>query len=250
MRVRATGIIAAGMLAATAEASHADGPLSSIGVWWRDMVDQAASFGAPQSAQSQAATAVRDVVRISSRTSIARLGGQHGFLKDERARIRLPGRLGEAQAALGPLGQSGPLDELERRVNVAASLALPIIEPEVLAAARTLTVSDGLAVVRGDADAATLLLKQCCEIELREALRPNVEAALATSGAFDALPPAAAAAGSGASSRDLREDLADYVLKSTVAAFFVSMAAAEADIRRNPSRYNSESVQRAFAKQS
>ena len=68
---------------------------------------------------------LRQALEIGAGNVTGRLGQEGGFFNDQAVRIPLPGRLGELQTELAKVNLSGPLDDLQTRMNAAASASMP-----------------------------------------------------------------------------------------------------------------------------
>lgn len=201
----------------------------------------------PAHAQAQgAAPAIRNMLVSATRLATERLGRRDGFFGDSLVRIPLPGLLGSAQRRLQPLGLAAPLDDLELRMNRAAEAVMPQARNLVINAIRSMTISDGISILRGPDTAATQYLRGRTETSLTGLLRPPMEDTLAASGAYSALDQAAGLVdrqsgigqlfGRGARSgaRDFRGEVTDFAVEKALDGVFHYVGEEERTLRRNP----------------
>ena len=106
-------------------------------------------------AQFDSSGGIREMLIAATRAATGRLGRTNGFFGDSIVRIPLPGILGSTQRRLQPLGLSGPLDDVELRMNRAAESVMPVARDLVINAVRNLSISDGIGILRGGDTAAT-----------------------------------------------------------------------------------------------
>jgi hypothetical protein len=225
--------------------ARADSPLSALTNFWRVLWSVTPRLEI--SAQSEAAAGIRETLMIAALEAKARLCREGGLSDDPEMHIPLPGRLGESQAALSPLGKAGALDTLDRAMNRAVERTLPELFDALLVASDSLPIADALAIGRSGDAAATAYLKEQTAGTLREALKPSLEVRLEAEGAFDVLLPAAALAGAGPQEATLRRDLVEYVLDAAIESAFRGVAQAETKLRRDPTRHVTPGLRAAFA---
>ena len=85
----------------------------------------ATTGGAGSLSNSQADSGLREALKVASQRTVSRLGKPDGFMKDPTVKIPLPSYLASGRDMLSKAGMSGPLDDLELRMNRAAETAAP-----------------------------------------------------------------------------------------------------------------------------
>jgi len=179
--------------------------------------------------------ALRQALEIGTERVAGQIGVTDGFWKDPRIQIPLPGRLGDAQRQLSGLGLSGPLDDLQLRMNRAAEDAVPAGKAIVIDAVKSITIEDAVGLLQGGDTAATDFLRRRTEAGLRDTFTPYVETALESSGAYQALnsvtsstPVLAIAA------IDYKSDLTNHAVQLGLDGMFDYLALEEKKIREDP----------------
>jgi hypothetical protein len=99
--------------------------------------------------QTEAARGVKEALTLAAQYATDRLGRRDGFFGDNRVRIPLPRTLARAQSSLRPLRLSGPLDDLQLRMNRGAEAAMPEARRLFVNAIRAITVRDAVTIVTG-----------------------------------------------------------------------------------------------------
>ena len=203
--------------------------------------------------RSEADAGLREALSLGVEAAVGDLGRLDGFWGSERFRLPLPGRLGDAQRALGRLGLAGPLDDLQLKLNRAAEDAVPEAKALALDVVRSLTIEDAIGLLRGGDTAATDLLERKTRETLAVRFRPYVESALAESGAVQAADRAfqgssasAALSAMGVTSSSLRNDLADHAVDGTLDALYRRLADEEKAIRDDPARRTTSLLRKVF----
>lgn len=209
----------------------------------------AAALIAPAAGHAQGATpGIRSMLVTATRQATQRLGQRDRFFGDRLVRIPLPGLLNTTQRQLQPLGLSGPLDDLELRMNRAAEAVMPQARDLVINAIRSMSISDGLGILQGGDTAATQYLRSRTEAPLNGLLHPPMESTLAASGAYGALDSAAGLvdrqSGIGqlfgrnrnarSTAQDFRGEVTDFAVEKALDGVFHYVGEEERGIRSNP----------------
>ena len=189
---------------------------------------------------------LKEALTVATDLAGKRLSAKDGFFGDTAIRIPLPGVLGDAQKRLQPFGMSGPLDDLQLKVNRAAEAAAPTAQKLVVDAVKSMTFEDAMGVLRGGDTAATDFLRQKTEANLRKAFRPYFDQALKTSGALTAADAAVAKYGAGLVKTDAKTWLADSATTGALNGLFYYVAREEQAIRRDPVKRTTDILRKVF----
>lgn len=203
----------------------------------------------PQSGPLTAAeidAGLREALTVGTTNVASRLGKTNGYFGDPRIRIPLPKTYREVQKNLAVIGASGPLDEVELRMNRAAEAAVPEARALILGAVRGMTIEDALGILRGGDTAATDFLRARTETQLTAAFTPHVRTALAESGAFTALEQFAGGAGLGGATSSLQADLTSHAVRLGLDGIFLYVAEEEKKIRENPVARTTDLLRKVF----
>jgi hypothetical protein len=190
---------------------------------------------------------LRQALEIGATRVANQIGVTDGYWKDPNIQIPLPGRLGQVQSQLSSVGLSGPLDDLQLRMNRAAEKAVPAGKAIVIDAVKSITIEDAIGLLRGGDTAATDFLRGKTEANLRTTFTPYVESALTSSGAYqtlDNLPssqPLLAVAAT-----DYKSDLTSFAVQYGLNGLFNYLAVEEKKIRDNPVARSTELLRRVF----
>ena len=190
---------------------------------------------------------LRQALEIGTERVAGQIGVTDGYWQDPQIQIPLPGRLGSVQNELAKLGLSGPLDDLQLRMNRAAEDAVPAGKRIVIDAVQSITIEDAVGILRGGDSAATDFLRGRTEENLRGLFTPYVESALEGSGAYRALdsvvssqPLLAVAA------TDYKSDLTTHAVQFGLDGLFTYLAVEEKKIRDNPVARTTELLRKVF----
>ncbi len=189
---------------------------------------------------------LQDALRVATDRVVQRLGRADGFNADPRIRIPLPETLRTVKSALGQVGMSATLDDLELRLNRAAELATSKVKPVFWAAIREMTLEDVRGIYEGPDDAATRYFRHKMSPQLAREMHPIVEQALADVGAVRAYDRTMGRYRALPFVPDVKADLSEYVVERGMDGIFFYIAQEEAAIRRDPAKRTTELLQRVF----
>jgi len=192
---------------------------------------------------------LKDALRVGSDRVVARLGSVDGFNTDPSVHIPLPRQLGTVKSALGKIGLSGSLDDLEVKLNRAAEAATPKARKLFREAIAAMTFDDAKAIYKGPENAATRYFREKMSPSLAREMRPIVRGTLATVGAVQAYEDVMKKYRVIPLVPEVKADLTGYVVEKGMDGIFHYMAKEEAAIRRDPARRTTEILRRVFGAQ-
>ncbi|HHG85180.1 MAG TPA: DUF4197 domain-containing protein [Bacteroidetes bacterium] len=143
-----------------------------------------------------------------------------------------------------PIGQNA-VDGFVLKLNRAAEDATDEAKPIILSAITSMTIVDGLNILKGADDAATQFLRTSTYADLKVAFRPDIEQSLNTVGAQTAYGEIVTIYNT-ISSNPANPDLADYTTGKALDGLFTLIAQEELNIRQNPSARISDILIKVF----
>ena len=217
-----------------------------LGKVFSDALHQRLPGDTRQLSSAEVSDGLKEALSVAAERASSRLGARDGFFEDPEVRIGLPGVLVGVQSRLRPFGMSGPLDDLELRVNRGAEAAMPAAKKLVVDAIRSMTIEDAMSVLRGDDTAATQLLRSKTEVGLKQALSPYVESALSDAGALRAADSVVNRYARGLVDAEPRDIIITHAGDGAVEGFCHYVASEELAIRRDPVKRTSEILRKVF----
>tara|TARA_R110002124_G_scaffold97733_2_gene242775 strand:+ start:1857 stop:2567 length:711 start_codon:yes stop_codon:yes gene_type:complete len=207
--------------------------------------------------QGDARSGIRAALDTAARLATDRLGRTDGFFGDPAVHIPLPRNIASLQTQLRRVGMSGPVDDLELRINRSAEAAMPEAGRIFNDAVQSITVGDAVSIVRGGDTAATDYLRGRSESRLTGLLRPSMEDALTGSGAYravDAVEPQISGGqnllgslfGNRSATGSLRDSVTDHAVSRTIDGVFHYIGQEERAIRQDPVRRGTDILRRVF----
>ena len=207
---------------------------------------QTSGTGKSQLTNLEIGSGLKDALRVGTVNVVNRLGQADGFATDPNVHIPLPKGLKRAQSALGKVGMSSPLDDLEVRLNRAAEAAIPKVKDLFWQAISKMTMDDVTAIYDGPDDAATRYFQGKMTTPLREEMRPVVASSLQEVGAVRAYNDVMEQYRSLPFAPDVQANLTDYVIDKGMDGVFFYLAREEAAIRHDPAKRTTELLKRVF----
>ena len=246
MRAVMTGALALCLLPAACETAGSD-----LGTVLGGVLGDLGTTGTSGSEQGlttlEIDAALRQALEIGTERVAGKIGVTDGYWSDPRIRIPLPGRLGQVQNQLSAVGLSGPLDDLQLRMNRAAEDAVPAGKKIVIDAVESITIEDAVGLLRGGDTAATDFLRGRTETSLRATFKPYVETALESSGAYRALDSVTSSNQLLAiAAVDYKSDLTNHAVQLGLDGLFDYLADEEKKIRDNPVARTTELLRKVF----
>ena len=196
--------------------------------------------------QSDAEKALKEALVIGAKTVGTQLSAENGYFGDKKIKIPLPGQIGKLQKNLAKVGFSGPLDDLQLRVNRAAEAAAPEAANLVVDAVRNITMEDAISLVKGGETSATDFLRLKTETKLEALLRPRLETALEDAGALKVVDDIASKYDLSQYNMDPRKDIVDHSVDKALEGLFFYLAKEEKEIRSNPVKRTSDILRKVF----
>jgi len=126
-----------------------------------------------------AVAGLKDALKVGTDTAVAVLSKSDGFFKDEMVKILLPSEAQKIQNNISKIpGGQAMVDKTILAMNRAAEDASKDAAPIFKNAVTSMTVSDGINIVKGSDNAATMYLKDKTYSQLKDAFTPKIQASL------------------------------------------------------------------------
>ncbi len=189
---------------------------------------------------------LKEALRIGSERVVGQVGAQDGYNADQAIHLPLPETMKSVQKALGAVGMSGMLDDLELKLNRAAEAAAPKAKALFWQAIDEMTLDDVKGIYEGPDDAATRYFQGKMTPPLAEEMRPVVNESLSEVGAIKSYDAVMGQYEAIPFVPDVKADLNDYVVEKGMAGIFHYLAKEEAEIRKNPAKRTTALLQKVF----
>jgi len=170
-----------------------------------------------------------------------------GFNNSKLVRIPFPEEAKKMEEKLRLIGMGNQVDNFETALNRAAEKAAKEAAPIFIIAIKSMTLTDGLNILKGEDDAATKYLNKTTNDSLYKAFKPIVQKAIKSVKVTQYWNPLATRYNKIPLTTKVNPDLEDYTTKKAIEGLFKLLAKEEKEIRNQPSARISDLLKKVFA---
>lgn len=189
---------------------------------------------------------LKEALNHGTNNSTAAVSKADGYLKNPRLFIPWPQEAVDMKNKLVKLGMQKKVDEFETSLNRAAEEAAKTAAPVFLSAIKNMTVSDGMAILKGADTSATHYLKNATSTELYTQYKPIVKDAINKVKVTQYWDPLVKKYNKLPGVKKQNPDLEDYVTKKAMAGLFLLVSDEEAKIRKDPAARVNDILKKVF----
>jgi hypothetical protein len=192
---------------------------------------------------------LKEALSRGTTKSSSQLSAVDGFFKDAAVKILLPPEAAKVEKTLRSAGFGKQVDDAILSLNRAAEDAAKSAAPIFLNAIKSMSVSDGVGILRGPDTAATSYLRKSTTAQLTASFRPVIDASLEKTGAtkywkalfetYNKLPM---------TFNKVNPDLGAYATDKALTGVFYYVAQEEKNIRTNPAAQVDDLLKKVFGK--
>lgn len=190
---------------------------------------------------------LKQALEIGSNNAGSQLSALNGYFGNQLIKIMMPPEVRQVEQTLRSIGMGSEVDKAILAMNRAAEDAAKKAAPIFVDAIRTITINDGLSILRGGNGAATNYLKGRTTQQLTNAFRPVIENSLRKVDAtkywsqvftiYNRLPT---------TRNKVNPDLTGYVTERALNGLFITVEQEENKIRQNPSARVTDLLKKVF----
>ncbi|RYE25766.1 MAG: DUF4197 domain-containing protein [Sphingobacteriales bacterium] len=197
---------------------------------------------------NEAVAALKDALKIGAQNATGKLSSVNGFFGNQLIKIIMPPEAQKVEATLRAAGMGSYVDKAVLAMNRAAEDASGKAVNIFINTITTMSVQDGISVVKGGQGAATNYLKSKTTPQLTEAFRPIIQGSLNKTNAtkywtdvftlYNKLPL----------TQKVNTDLTAYVTERALSGLFVTISDEENKIRNNASSQVTDLLRKVFGR--
>ncbi len=190
---------------------------------------------------------LREALNIGAKNASAKLNVKDGFFGNTLIKILLPPEARKVESTMRQFGMGSLADKVILQMNRAAEDAAGKAVPIFINAITSMSIQDGLSILKGGNGAATNFLKQKTTVALTSAFRPVVQKSLnqlnvdtywnQLFSTYNKLP---------ITRNKINPDLTAYVTERALNGLFVTVAEEENKIRTNPASRVTDILKKVF----
>lgn len=194
------------------------------------------------------ASGLKEALSIGAKNASNKLSLTDGFFKNAAIKILLPKEAQQVEKTLRSIGMGSVVDKAVLSMNRAAEDAAKQAAPIFINAITSITIQDGINILRGGNNAATTYLKGKTTAALTAAFKPVIQKSLNKVGAPNIWKTVFSTYNQ-ISVNKVNPDLTGYVTERALNGLFVTIADEEAKIRTNPAAQVTNLLQKVFGRQ-
>lgn len=214
------------------------------------LLQQARKVVEPQQLNpAEISAGLKEALTLGAEKGCAELAKPNGFFANAARKIAMPPEVKKIESTLRSVGLNQLADAFILSLNRAAEDACQTAAPILVQAIKDMTVTDGLAILRGNEHAATDYLRSKTQESLTQQFKPTIQTSLAKveatkywdqlNKAYQSIP---------FSNKKTNPNLTDYVTEKALQGIFDEIARQEKEIRSNPLARPSALLKRLFNK--
>ncbi len=221
------------------------------------------TLGSTPLTTSEIVAGLKQALQVGTDSSVLRLSKINGYFGDEMVKILLPPEAKTITENLSKFpGGEKLVNEVILRINRAAEDAAKEAGPIFLGSITHMTISDGVAILKGGNTAATDYLKSATSPQLFNLYQPKIKTSLdkkligniSTTESWDKLTTewnkiAGSVVGQVAGLKSVNIQLDSYLTQKALDGLFLKIAEEEIKIRTNPVARVTELLKRVFGAQ-
>lgn len=194
------------------------------------------------------AAGLKDALNHGIQKSTDKLSAADGFFKDAAVKILFPPEAVKMEKTLRSAGFGPQVDKAILDLNRAAEDAAKSAAPIFLNAIKSMSVSDGLNILRGSDTSATSYLRKTTSVQLTAAFLPVIQNSLQKTGATQSWKTVVDAYNKIPLHSKVNSDLPAYATDKALFGVFFYIAVEEKNIRRNPAAQADDLLKKVFGK--
>lgn len=192
------------------------------------------------------ASGLKDALAKGTQTATGKLSAVDGFFKDAAVKILLPPEAVKMEKTLRSAGFGPQVDKAILDINRAAEDAAKSAAAIFLNAIKEMSVSDGIAILRGPDTAATAYLRKSTTAQLTTAFLPVIKNSLDKVGATNSWKTVVDAYNKIPFHSKVNADLPAYTTSKALDGVFYYVAVEEKSIRANPAGQADDLLKKVF----
>jgi hypothetical protein len=193
------------------------------------------------------ANGLKEALKVGSNNAGSSASKVDGYLKDSLIKIPFPPDAEKVRKTAVDLGQQKQVDDFVVSMNRAAEQAAIKAAPIFVDAITSMTIDDGLSILKGNDDAATQYMKNKTSQQLHDTFFPIVKAATESVNVTKYWTPLADNYNKIPFVTKVNPDLNEYVTQAALKGLFILLAQEELKIRKNPVARVSDILKKVFS---
>ena len=189
---------------------------------------------------------LKEALSVGTKNSTGKASIPDGFYKNPKIKIPFPKEAQQMEKTLRSMGMNSEVDRFVKSLNRAAEDASKKAAPIFLKAITSMSITDGLKILKGNNSAATDYLKSATTGQLRTEFNPVVKASLEKVEVTKYWKPLVKSYNKVPMVKKMNPDLGEYVTTRAIDGLFKLIADEELKIRKDPAARVTELLKEVF----
>lgn len=192
---------------------------------------------------------LKQALTIGSQNAAGSASKTDGYFRHAVIKIPFPAEAKKMESKLRSLGMNKQVDEFIMTINRAAEEAAKEAAPIFVNAVTSMTISDGMNILKGKDTAATNYLRQKTVLQLHDKFKPVIRAATQKVKVTQYWNPLITTYNNIPLVDKLNPDLEEYITQKALTGMFYLIAQEEIKIRKDPAARVTDLLKKVFSKQ-
>ncbi|CAN5488786.1 hypothetical protein BH11BAC1_BH11BAC1_24580 [soil metagenome] len=189
---------------------------------------------------------LKEALKIGSNNASGSASKIDGFFKNPIIKIPFPPEAREMESKLRSLGMSRQVDDFILTVNRAAEEAAKQSSSVFVNAVTSMTINDGLSILKGNDTAATGFLRRTTGVQLHDKFKPVIKNAIQKVEVTKYWTPLATTYNALPFVTKVNTDLEEYITQRGLNGLFYLVSQEEIKIRKDPMARVTELLKKVF----
>lgn len=189
---------------------------------------------------------LKEALNVGTNNSTAKASQLDGYYKNPLIKIPFPPEAQQVKTTVENLGMKPQVDKFVMTLNRAAEEAAKEAKPIFVNAITSMSIQDGLSILKGNDDAATQYLKSKTQAELNAKFSPVVKRAIQKVELTKYWKPIVTQYNKVPFVQKVNPDLDKYVTDKALEGLFKLVAEEETKIRKDPAARISDILRKVF----
>jgi hypothetical protein len=189
---------------------------------------------------------LKDALSVGSKNASSSASKADGYFKNPAIKIPFPPEAKNIESKVRALGMNKQVDEFVMTINRAAEEAAKEAAPIFLNAITSMTITDGVGILKGNDSAATAYLKRTTSSQLHDKFKPVIKSATQKVDVTKYWNPIITTYNKVPLVTKMNPDLEEYITQRALSGLFLLVAQEETKIRKDPTARVTDILKKVF----
>jgi hypothetical protein len=192
---------------------------------------------------------LKEALNVGSKNASSSASKADGYFKNPIIKIPFPPEAKNIESKVRALGMNKQVDDFILTINRAAEEAAKEAAPIFLNAITSMTITDGVGILKGNDSAATNYLKRTTSSQLHEKFKPVIKSATQKVNVTKYWNPVITSYNKIPLVTKMNPDLEEYITQCALSGLFYLVSQEETKIRKDPAARVNDILKKVFGHQ-